>query len=81
MSGPDIHLGKAREAIEFACYALAGGYSDEAGPGAFTAAHHAARQIGSGGQGCNALSYARLDPRNDFSRHLTQRYRERTLDC
>lgn len=42
MSGPDSHLTKARETIAFARYALAGGYSDEAGRSAYMAAYHAA---------------------------------------
>ena len=42
MSVPDDHLAKARETIEFARYALAGGYSDEAGRSAYMAAYHAA---------------------------------------
>ena len=42
MSVPDNHLAKAREAIELARYALACGYSDEAGRSAYMAAYHAA---------------------------------------
>lgn len=42
MSAPDDHLAKACDAIEFARYALTGGYSDEAGRSAYMATYHAA---------------------------------------
>ena len=42
MSVPADHLAKARASIEFARYALAGGYSDEAGRTAYMATYHAA---------------------------------------
>jgi len=42
VSVPDDHLAKARETLEFARYALAGGYSEEAGRSAYMAAYHAA---------------------------------------
>jgi uncharacterized protein (UPF0332 family) len=42
MSEAESHLMKARENIEFARYALAGEYTDEAGRSAYMAAYHAA---------------------------------------
>jgi len=42
VSVSDNHLAKARETLEFARYALAGGYSEEAGRSAYMAAYHAA---------------------------------------
>jgi uncharacterized protein (UPF0332 family) len=42
MSDAARHIAKAREALDFARYALAGEYAEEAGRSAYMAAHHAA---------------------------------------
>lgn len=42
MSDADGHILKARESLEFARYALAGDYTEEAGRSAYMAAYHAA---------------------------------------
>jgi uncharacterized protein (UPF0332 family) len=42
VSDAEGHIVKARESLEFAKYALAGEYTDEAGRGAYMAAYHAA---------------------------------------
>lgn len=42
MSDAEAHIVKAREALEFARYALAGEYTEEAGRSAYMAAYHAA---------------------------------------
>jgi uncharacterized protein (UPF0332 family) len=41
VSDAEGHLAKARQSIEFARYALAGGFADEAGRSAYMAAFHA----------------------------------------
>ena len=42
MSHADPHILKAREALVFASFAMAGGYPEEAGGSAYMAAYHAA---------------------------------------
>jgi uncharacterized protein (UPF0332 family) len=63
---PDDHLAKAGETIEFPRYALTGGYSDEAGRGAYMAAYHAAMAFISARTGTSPKTHS--GARSEFGR-------------
>ncbi len=73
MSEADGHLVKARDTIEFARYALTGGYAEEAGRGAYMAAYHAAMAFIAARTGASPKTHS--GTRSEFGRLARDEHR------
>jgi uncharacterized protein (UPF0332 family) len=66
VSEATAHIAKARESLEFARYALAGNYTEEAGRSAYMAAYHAAAALIASRTGKSPKTHSGM--RSEFAR-------------